>query len=91
MVGYSECSDAWIYIWVEAPDNYFLEYQSFNWGIGSNDAEGEYFKKVIEVIEYDLDEVPDDWAKDWDDLSFDERIALCERYDVIYMATRVIS
>ena len=34
---------------------------------------------------------PDDWAKDWDNLTFDERVALCEKYDVIYMATRVIT
>ena len=79
------------YIWVEDPDNYFFEYQSFNWGIGTNDAEGKYFEKIIEVIEYDLDDVPDDWDKDWDRLTFDERIALCEKYDVNYIATRVIS
>ena len=42
-------------------------------------------------MEYDFDEVPDDWAKDWDILSFDERVALCEKYNVIYMATRVIT
>ena len=60
------------------------------WGIGTNDAEGKYFKKIIEVIEYDLDDVPDDWAKDWDNLSFDERIALCNKYNVIYIATRIL-
>ena len=46
---------------------------------------------VPSVIEYDFDEVPDDWDKDWNNLTFDERIVLCEKYDVIYMATRVIT
>ena len=55
------------------------------------DAESRYFDKRIEIIEYDLENVPDDWDKDWDNLSFDERIALCEKCDVIYMATRVIT
>lgn len=40
-------------------------------------------------IEYNED--PDNWDKDWNNLTFDERIALCEKYDVIYMATRVIT
>ena len=78
-------------LWIDNPDNYFFEYQSFNWGIGTNDAEAKHFEKIIEVVEYDFDEVPDDWAKDWDSLSFDERVALCEKYNVIYMATRVIT
>ena len=78
-------------LWIDDPDNYFFEYQSFNWGIGTNDADAKHFEKIIEVIEYDFDEVPDDWDKDWDNLSFDERIALCEKYNVIYMATRVIT
>ena len=78
------------FLWIDDPDNYFFEFQSFNWGIGTNDAEGKHFEKIIEVIEYDSDEVPDDWAKDWDNLTFDERVALCEKYNVIYMATRVI-
>ena len=64
---------------------------SIKWGIVTNDAESRYFDKRIEVIEYDLENVPDDWAKDWDNLTFDERIALCEKYNVIYMATRVIT
>jgi hypothetical protein len=79
------------FLWIDDPDNYFFEFQSFNWGIGTNDAEAKHFEKIIEVIEYDVDEVPDDLAKDWDNLTFDERIALCEKYDVIYMATRVIT
>ena len=79
------------FLWIDDPDNYFFEFQSFNWGIGTNDAEAKHFEKIIEVIEYDFDEVPDDWDKDWDNLSFDERIALCEKYNVIYMATRVIT
>ena len=78
-------------LWIDNPDNYFFEYQSFNWGIGTNDAEAKHFEKIIEVIEYDFDEGPNDWAKDWDNLSFDERVALCEKYNVIYMATRVIT
>ena len=78
-------------LWIDDPDNYFFEYQSFNWGIGTNDAEAKHFEKIIEVIEYDFDEVPDNWAKDWEDLSFDERVALCEKYNVIYMATRIIT
>ena len=78
-------------LWIDTPDNYFFEYQSFNWGIGTNDAEAKHFEKIIEVIEYDFDEVPDDWDKDWDNLSFDERVTLCEKYNVIYMATRVIT
>ena len=78
-------------LWIDDPDNYFFEFQSFNWGIGTNDVNSKYFEKIIEVIEYDYDEVPDDWAKDWDNLSFDERVALCEKYNVIYMATRVIT
>ena len=78
-------------LWIDTPDNYFFEFQSFNWGIATNDAEAKHFEKIIEVIEYDVDEVPDDWAKDWDNLTFDERIALCEKYDVIYMATRIIT
>ena len=78
-------------LWIDTPENYFFEYQSFNWGIGTNDAAAKHFEKIIEVIEYDVDEVPDDWAKDWDNLTFDERIALCEKYDVIYMATRIIT
>lgn len=79
------------FLWIDDRDNYFYEFQSFNWGIGTNDAESKYFEKIIEVIEYDFDEVPDDWAKDWDNLTFDERVALCEKYDVVYMATRVIT
>ena len=79
------------FLWIDDPDNYFFEFQSFNWGIGTNDAEAKHFEKIIEVIEYDFDEVPDDWDKDWDNLSFDERVALCEKYNVIYMATRVIT
>lgn len=79
------------FLWIDDPDNYYFEFQSFNWGIGTNDAEAKHFEKIIEVIEYDVDEVPDDWAKDWDNLTFDERIALCEKYDVIYTATRVIT
>ena len=78
-------------LWIDDSDNYFFEYQSFNWGIGTNDAEAKHFEKIIEVIEYDFDEVPDNWAKDWEDLSFDERVALCEKYNVIYMATRIIT
>ena len=78
-------------LWIDDPDNYFFEFQSFNWGIGTNDVNSKYFEKIIEVIEYDVDEVPDDWDKDWNNLTFDERIALCEKYDVIYMATRVIT
>ena len=78
-------------LWIYTPENYFFEYQSFNWGIGTNDAEAKHFEKIIEVIEYDFDEVPDDWDKDWDNLSFDERVTLCEKYNVIYMATRVIT
>lgn len=78
-------------LWIDTTENYFFEYQSFNWGIGTNDAEAKHFEKIIEVIEYDVDEVPDDWAKDWDNLTFDERVALCEKYNVIYMATRVIT
>ena len=78
------------YLWVEDEGRYFFEFQLSGWGIGTNDAEGKYFKKIIEVIEYDLDDVPDDWAKDWDNLSFDERIALCDKYNVIYIATRIL-
>ena len=78
-------------LWIDDPDNYFFEFQSFNWGIGTNDVNSKYFEKIIEVIEYDFDEVPDDWDKDWNNLTFDERIALCEKYDVIYMATRVMT
>lgn len=77
--------------WVNSPENYFFEFESFNWGIVTNDAESKYFAKVIEVIEYDNDEVPSDWDKDWENLSFDERIALCEKYNVTYMATRIIT
>ena len=79
------------YIWVKNPNNYFFEFNSLKWGIVTNDAESRYFDKRIEVIEYDLENVPDDWDKDWDNLSFDERIALCEKCDVIYLATRVIT
>ena len=78
-------------LWIDDPDNYFFEFQSFNWGIGTNDVNSKYFEKIIEVIEYAGDEVPDDWDKDWNNLTFDERIDLCEKYDVIYMATRVIT
>ena len=37
-------------LWIDDPDNYFFEYQSFNWGIGTNDAEAKHFEKIIEVI-----------------------------------------
>ena len=79
------------YIWVKNPNNYFFEFNSLKWGIVTNDAESRYFDKRIEVIEYDLENVPDDWDKDWDNLSFDERIALCRKYDVVYVATTVMS
>ena len=79
------------YIWVKNPNNYFFDFNSLKWGIVTNDAESRYFDKRIEVIEYDLENVPDDWDKDWDNLSFDERIALCRKYDVVYVATTVMS
>jgi hypothetical protein len=79
------------YIWVKNPNNYFFEFNSLKWGIITNDAESRYFDKRIEVIEYDLESVPDDWNKDWDNLSFDERVALCRKYDVVYIATTVMS
>ena len=77
------------YSFIEDEDNYYYEYSSFNWGIGTNDAESKYFEKIIEVIEWDEETVPDDWSKDWDNLSFDERVALCNKYGVIYLATEV--
>ena len=77
------------YSFIEDEDNYYYEYSSFNWGIGTNDAESKYFEKIIEVIEWDEETVPDDWSKDWENLSFDERVALCNKYGVIYLATEV--
>lgn len=74
---------------IENEDNYYYEYMSFNWGIGTNDAESKYFEKIVDVIDWDPDTVPDDWNKDWDRLSFEERIALCDKHEVMYMATRI--
>lgn len=74
---------------IENEDNYYYEYMSFNWGIGTNDAESKYFEKIVDVIDWDPDTVPDDWNKDWDSLSFEERIVLCDKHDVMYMATRI--
>jgi hypothetical protein len=76
---------------IEDEDNYYYEYMSLNWGIGTNDAESKYFEKIIEVIDWDPDTVPDDWAKDWDSLSFEERIALCDKHNVMYIATRLVT
>jgi hypothetical protein len=78
-------------LWVDSSESYFFEFHSSNWGICTNDAEGKHFEKIVEVVEYDYDEVPDDWAKDWDKLSFEQRVALCEKYNVIYMATRLLT
>ena len=78
-------------LWIDNNENYFFEFESLNWGIVTNDAESKHFEKVIEVMEYDRATVPADWDKDWDKLSFDERVALCDTYDVIYTATRVIT
>ena len=47
--------------------------------------------KITDSYDYERPDKPEDWAKDWDNLSFDERIALCDKYDVVYIATRVIS
>lgn len=43
----------------------------------------------IQVIDWDGESVPEDWDKDWDNLSFEERIALCDGFGVIYIATQV--
>ena len=48
-----------------------------------------HFEKKIQVIDWDGETVPKDWDKDWDNLSFEERIALCDEYGVIYIATQV--
>lgn len=77
------------YTLIEEEDNIYYEYQSMNWGIGTNDASSKYFEKIIHVIDWDGENVPDDWAKDWDALSFEQRVALCDKYGVCYLATEV--
>jgi hypothetical protein len=76
-------------ILIEDERNLYYEYSSVNWGIGTNDAQCKYFEKKIQVIDWDGETVPKDWDKDWDNLSFEERIALCDGYGVIYIATQV--
>ena len=53
------------------------------------DINGRTLKAYVDVIDWDPDTVPDDWNKDWDSLSFEERIVLCDKHDVMYMATRI--
>ena len=76
-------------ILIDDESNLYYEYSSVNWGIGTNDAQCKYFEKKIQVIDWDGETVPKDWDKDWDNLSFEERIALCDGYGVIYIATQV--
>lgn len=76
-------------ILIEDEGNLYYEYSSVNWGISTNDAQCKYFDKKIQVIDWDGKSVPDDWNKDWESLSFEQRIALCEEYGVIYIATQV--
>ena len=76
-------------ILIDDERNLYYEYSSVNWGIGTNDAQCKYFEKKIQVIDWDGESVPEDWDKDWDNLSFEERIALCDGFGVIYIATQV--
>lgn len=43
----------------------------------------------LNSLDWDGESVPEDWDKDWDNLSFEERIALCDGFGVIYIATQV--
>lgn len=43
----------------------------------------------LNSLDWDGESVPEDWDQDWDNLSFEERIALCDGFGVIYIATQV--
>jgi hypothetical protein len=76
-------------IFIDDESNLYYEYSSVNWGICTNDAQCKYFEKIIQVIDWEGESVPEDWNKDWENLSFEQRVALCEEYGVVYIATQV--